>query len=96
MLRQELQSYLDKVYPGSQIITQHTLGGQIHIRFELGDGFPNGSIERVNQATERATTLFTDTFKDKDSEIFVLIYEYLDSNIFEVDRQYLHKQFPTH
>lgn len=29
MLRQKLQSYLDKVYPGSQIITQHTLGGQV-------------------------------------------------------------------
>jgi hypothetical protein len=94
MLRQELQSYFDRVYPGAQIITRHTLGGQVHIRFELGDGFSNGSTERVNQATERATTLFTDTFKDPDSEIFVLIYEYLDSNIFEVDRLYLHKQFP--
>lgn len=96
MLRQELQSYFDKVYPGSQIITQHTLGGQVHIRFELGKGFPNGSTERVNQGTERATTLFTDTFKDPDNEIFVLIYEYQDSNIFEVDRQYLYKQFPRH
>lgn len=94
MLRQELQSYFDRVYPGAQIITRHTLGGQIHIRFELGDSFSNGSTERVNQATERATTLFTDTFKDKDSEIFVLIYEYQEQNIFEVDRQYLYKQFP--
>jgi hypothetical protein len=94
MLRQELQSYFDKVYPGSQINTSHTLGGQVHIRFELGDRFPNGSAERVNQATDRATTLFTDTFKDPDNDIFVLIYEYQDSNVFEVDRQYLHKQFP--
>jgi hypothetical protein len=94
MLRQELQSYFDKVYPGSQINTRHTLGGQVHIRFELGDGFPNGSTERVNQATDRATTLFTDTFKDPDNDIFVLIYEYQDSNIFEVDKQYLPKQFP--
>lgn len=95
MLRQELQSYFDKVYPGSQINTRHTLGGQVHIRFELGDGFPNGSAERVNQATDRATTLFTDTFKDPINDIFVLIYEYQDSNIFEVEKEYLHKQFPN-
>jgi len=94
MLRQELQSYFDKVYPGAQITTRHSLGGQVQIRFELGDGFPNGSTERVNQATERATALFTDTFKDKNSEVFVLIYEYQEQNIFEVDRQYLYKQFP--
>jgi hypothetical protein len=94
MLRQELQSYFDRVYPGSQIDTQHTLGGQVHIRFELGDGFPNGSTDRVNQATDRATTLFTDTFKDPNNDIFVLIYQYQDSNIFEVDNKYLHKQFP--
>lgn len=65
-----------------------------HIRFELGEGFPNGSTERVNQATERATTLFTDTFKNPDNEIFVLIYEYQNANILEVTREYLHHQFP--
>lgn len=52
------------------------------------------SIERVNQATERATTLFTDTFKDPDNEIFVLIYGYQDSNIFDVKREYIYHQFP--
>lgn len=94
MLRQELQSYFDKVYPYAQINTEHTLGGQVHIRFGLGEGFPNGSIERVNQATERATTLFSDTFKDPDNKIFVLIYGYSDSNTFDVKREYIHHQFP--
>lgn len=94
MARQELQSYFNKIYPYSQINTRHTIGGQVEIRFGLGDGYPNGSIERVNQATDRATVLFTDTFNKPDNEIFVLIYEFQDSNIFEVDRQYLHKQFP--
>ncbi|MBO9203357.1 MULTISPECIES: DUF3885 domain-containing protein [Niastella] len=94
MLRQELQSYFDKIYPYSQINTQHTLRGQVEIRFELGEGYPNGSIDRVNQATERAITLFTDTFQAPANEIFVLIYEYQDSTLFEVDRKYLYKQFP--
>ncbi len=35
MLRQELQLYFDRVYPDSKIDTEHSLGGQIHIRFEL-------------------------------------------------------------
>lgn len=94
MLREELQSYFDKIYPYSQINTRHTIGGQVEIRFELGAGYPNGSTDRVNQASERAVTLFTDTFQDPANEIFVLIYEYQDSNLFDVDRHYLYKQFP--
>ena len=63
MLRQELQSYFDKVYPHTKIDTEHTVGGQVHIRFELGgEILKNGTIERVNQATDRALKLFNDTF----------------------------------
>jgi hypothetical protein len=58
MLRKESQSYFDRAYPKSQIHTEYSLGGQVHIRFELGGGqHKNGTIERVNQATERAITL---------------------------------------
>jgi hypothetical protein len=96
MIRQELQSYFDRVYPRSQIDTEYSLGGHVHIRFELGGGqHKNGTIERVNQATERAITLFTDTFQDPSSEIFVLIYEYEGENIFQASNDYLHNQFPA-
>jgi len=95
MLRQELQSYFDRVYPYSKIDTEHTLGGQVHIRFELGEGKDNGTIERVNQTTERALTIFNDTFNDPTHEIFVLIYEYQGENIFNASNDYLHNQFPT-
>jgi hypothetical protein len=95
MLRQELQSYFDRVYPYSKIDTEHTLGGQVHIRFELGEGQDNGTIERVNQSTERALTIFNDTFNDSTHEIFVLIYEYQGENIFNASNDYLHNQFPT-
>jgi uncharacterized protein DUF3885 len=95
MLRQELQSYFDKVYPYSKIDTEHTLGGQVHIRFELGGDLDNGTTERVSQATERALTLFSDTFQEPATEIFVLIYEYQGENIFNVSNDYLHKQFPA-
>ncbi len=35
-MREELQNYLDRVYPDSQISTPHSIGGSVHIRFELG------------------------------------------------------------
>lgn len=95
MLRQELQSNFDRVYPDSKIDTEHSLGGQVHIRFELGEGRDNGTIERVNQSTERAETIFKDTFNDSTHEIFVLIYEYQGENIFNASNDYLHKQFPA-
>lgn len=95
MLRQELQSYFERVYPYSKIDTEHTLGGQVHIRFELGEDKENGTIERVNKSAERALTIFNDTFNDQKHKIFVLIYEYQGENIFNVSNDYLHKQFPA-
>lgn len=95
MLRQELQSYFDRVYPYANIDTEHTLGGQVHIRFELGDDIENGTIERVSQATDRALTIFNDTFPDSIADIFIVIYEYQGRNIFNASNDYLHKQFPA-
>ncbi|AXE18468.1 hypothetical protein DR864_12240 [Runella rosea] len=94
MLRQELQSYFDAVYPYSKIDTEHTLGGQVHIQFELGEGKENGTIERVYQSTDRALKIFNETFTDPTHEIFILIYEYQGENVFNTSNDYLHKQFP--
>lgn len=95
MLRQELQSYFDRVYPYAKIDTEHTLGGQVHVRFDLGEDVKNGGAERVSQATDRALTIFNDTFQDPINEIFVLVYEYQGGNIFNVSDDYLHEQFPV-
>ena len=96
MLRQELQTYFDRVYPYSKIDTEHSLGGQVHIRFELGGKeLKNGTKERVKQATERALTIFNETFDDPTHEIFILIYEYQGENFFNASNDYLHKQFQT-
>jgi len=95
MLREDLQKYFDKIYPYSKVDTEHTLGGQVHIRFELGgEELENGTSERVNQAVERACTLFNDAFTNKDNKIWVLIYEYEGENIFNASNEYLHQQFP--
>jgi hypothetical protein len=76
MLRQELQSYLKRVFIDSKIDTEHTLFGQVYIQFELGGDNKNGAIGRVNQSIKRALTIFKDIFNDPKSEDFVLIYEY--------------------
>jgi hypothetical protein len=39
------------------------IASRFHLRFELGGGFENGTIERVNQSTKRATTLFEEIFE---------------------------------
>lgn len=95
MLRQDLQSYFDRVYPHATIDYEYKLGGQVHIRFELGGDIENGTIERVHRATERALTIFNETFRDPLNEIFVLIYEYQGGNIFNASNDYLHRQFPA-
>jgi hypothetical protein len=95
MFREELQLYFDSTYPNSKIDTEHTIGGQVHIRFELGGELSNGTPERISQATERALAIFTDTFLDTATDIFVLIYEYQGQSIFNTSNDYLHWQFPT-
>ncbi len=93
ILRQELQSYLDRVYIDSKIDTEHSLFGQVHIRFELGGDKKNGTKERVNQSTERALTIFNETFMNSSNQIYVLIYEFQGENIFNATNDYLYKQF---
>jgi hypothetical protein len=95
MLRQELQLYFNSVYPYAKIDSENTIEGQIHIRFDLGGRHENGTIERVKQATDRAVTLFNDTFPNQESEIWVLIYEYPEPNFYNASNEYLHQQFPS-
>jgi hypothetical protein len=96
MPRQQLQAYLDRVYPNSRLDSTHTLGGKVHIRFGLGDGQPNGSAARVQQATERAITVFSEAFPDPQSEMFVLIYDWHGQTLWgAASQEYLSQQFPA-
>lgn len=94
MLREELQSYIDSVYPGRRIENEYSIGWPIHLRFELGDKLENGTLERVNQAVDRALTIFNHTFDNPEARIWVLIYEYSEPNFFNASNNYLHQQFP--
>ena len=60
-----------------------------HLRFELGGPLENGTIERVNQATKRATELFENHINEK-SELYVIIYD-LNDEIFVRTPNHIHE-----
>lgn len=91
MLRQELQSYLDSIYTDFKIDMECSHSEKVHIRFEFGGDKKLGTIKRVNQSSERALTIFNETFINLTNEIFVLIYEYQRDNVFNSSNDYLHK-----
>lgn len=49
----------------------HNLHNDIHIRYELGEPFKNGSDERIAQVVTRVTTIFEDLFEPDD---FIYLY----------------------
>ena len=121
VLREQLQTYLDRTHAGSKIGTPYSIFGNVHIRFELGGDEPfriirngvevewwkdrrrmtkadkinreNHNFRRVVQATNRATTLFYETFDDLDSELWILIYEY-EGGLFNHVNEFLLSLFP--
>lgn len=53
---------------------------EIHVRFELGEPFDNGTDERINQVVHRVTTLIKETFK-KDDFIYLYIEDWEDNDV---------------
>ncbi|AFM03481.1 hypothetical protein Fleli_1036 [Bernardetia litoralis DSM 6794] len=92
-LRTDLQTFLTHLNSNSQIEDRQTIGAKINIRFELGDKLKNGTIKRVNQATQRALRLFNDVFEDIKTPIWILIYENQQSDIYSSKKEYLYQQF---
>ncbi len=50
--------------------------------------------KRVSQATQRATTIFNETFDNPETEIWILIYEYADG-LFNNLNDYVFRQFSS-
>ena len=62
---------LSEMFPTADIDAGRPEFGSIHLRFELGDEYPNGSEERISQATDRAVSLFVDCNAENDSLIVI-------------------------
>lgn len=95
-MKTELQQYLTETFGEkfSNINAEFSIGGPVFIRFELGYPFENGTKKRVNQATDRAIDIFSDTFDNDEEEIWFLIYEYLGKSPYGETNEFLYKQFP--
>ncbi len=72
----EFHAYLKAHFPWSDLRCPYDLPGGAFLRFELGDKLPNGSMERVLQASERALTLLKWVFPTPDSPVWVAVYTY--------------------
>ncbi len=92
-MKEELQYYFDKSNFNSTIENMLSVRNQFTNVFELGGILPNGSKERVEKAFQNAQQVFLETFKDQQSEIIILIYEFPEPNAFNAPNDYLHRQF---
>lgn len=68
----ELCTFLQDNYPD--------LDHDIHIRYELGESFKNGSIKRIKQVSFRSSTLFESIFSS-DESIYMLIKDWEGEDI---------------
>ncbi|MEB2299957.1 DUF3885 domain-containing protein [Lysinibacillus xylanilyticus] len=59
--------YIDSNFPN--------LTSELHLRFELGKPYENGTEDRFNQVVTRVTTLFEEVFKPDDS-IYIYIKDW--------------------
>lgn len=90
-MKEELQQCLNRINLNSTLYTPYSIGAKFYLRFELGKGYPNGTIERVNQAVERAMKIVDHIFKDLNTNLYVLAYEY-EEDFSYPGSKYLHKQ----
>lgn len=91
-MKKGFEEYLARVYPTSKVDSPYSLGGEIHIRFELGgEILENGTKERVEQAVFRAERIFRSTFPDPDKEVFIIFYDYNGDSPFTKSKDYIYK-----
>lgn len=79
MMKKDLEKELEYLNSTIDLTDFNTIerGLKFHLRFKLGDPFENGTKERVNQATKRATELFENQINGN-SKIYIIIYDFIE------------------
>lgn len=57
-IKEKIMMYIESNFPN--------LSSDLHLRFELGHPYKNGTEERINQVVTRVTTLFEEVFRPND------------------------------
>ena len=88
-MEKEFIDYLKKISPSIEITDFPSIerSFKFSLRYELGDDLENGTIERVNQATERGCIIFNQLFKNE-NEFYILTYDWTDE-LFGVTPEYI-------
>lgn len=68
----EFRTFLSNSFPFADPLDFPINFGPVHLRFELGDSHPNGSEERIAQATLRAATIFEDVFSQEEQLTLII------------------------
>jgi hypothetical protein len=66
-MKEQIFNYIERNFPN--------LSSDVHLRFELGEPYENGTDERINQVVTRVTTLFEEVFQPEDC-IYVYIKDW--------------------
>ena len=84
------RAYLASAFPSADPDDHPIDFGPVHLRFELGAPHPNGSDERIAQATERATTIFGDLFlQDEQLTLIIKNWDWTGRELFPGTPGYL-------
>jgi len=62
---------------------------------ELGNGYENGTIERVENATKKSIQIFEKTFNDNNEKITLVVYEFPEPNSFGASNSYFHSKLKS-
>ena len=84
-----ITSYFDVEASSTQIKKMNT---HFDTYYELGDDCENGTIERVDQATNKSIEIFEKVFKDPKEQLTLIVYEFPEPNPFGASTNYLHAQ----
>lgn len=89
MILHQINPYFDFEAISTQI---KNMNNHFDTSYDLGDGYENGTIERVKNATKKSIELFEKVFKDPNERITVVVYEFPEPNPFGASDQYLYAQ----
>lgn len=74
-MKGKILKYIDNNFPN--------LTSELHLRFELGEPYENGTDQRINQVVTRVTTLFDELFKPDDFiNVYIKDWEIAEDSIF--------------
>lgn len=89
MTLNKINSYFDFENISTQIKNINNHFDKFH---ELGNGYENGTIERIENATKKSVEIFEKVFTDNNEILTLVIYEFPEPNPFEASNSYLHSQ----